>query len=279
MQTTNRSGSWVRGGVAALLAMGVLVGVGTAAEAAPQTLLVCAPGGPGSTADAKERLDAFFRAFEAKTGMPIQGEYHTTQAGCDAFAAASKPTLAIFPYSHYFARRAADKLLPVAQVIRKGQGQNRYFLVAKKGATLESLAGKKLMSSHLADAEFLSKAAFDSKVDLRAGFEGQEVSTAIKAIKALARDKADVILLDENEHTSLADLALSADFAIVAESEPLPGAPLVVVGGDEALAGTLRAALAGLCDADAKACNALEVEGLRAADPATYEPLARKLGK
>jgi ABC-type phosphate/phosphonate transport system substrate-binding protein len=258
---------------AALLAGVALSAAPLAAE--PLSLLICAPGGPGSTEDARSRLAGFFAGFKKLTGVEVTGEYHTSQEACDRYFAQSKPKLAVFTYRNFMERSTELSLLPVLQIVRKGQGQNRWYLVAKSGTTLDGLKGQAVMTPHLGDATFLSRVAFGGRIDVEKDFKTQGVASALKAIKALAKGEVAGILLNESEYNSLAGLPLAKDFAAVLTSEPQPAVPLVVVGGDTALADKLRQALPGLCQADANACGPLDLESVAAADASTYAPWFR----
>lgn len=257
---------------------GALLLASSAAEAKPLRMLICVPGGPGSTQDAAERMQKFFDAFKATTQLELTGEYHTSEAACEKFMAAGKPDLALFPYRTFFGQRAEWQLVPVAQFVREGQGDNRYYLLANKGASLDSLQGAKLMSPHLKESALLSKVGFEGKVDLDSGFEAKRGS-AIKAIKSLAKGKVSAIVLDEREYNSISATPFNGQFEVVLTSVPLPVAPLSVFGGDEKLAAKLRASLPGMCKSSPDACKPLEVIELKPAAPAEYDPLQQLLTK
>jgi hypothetical protein len=254
------------------LAAGVALFVGAAAPAHAEehAMLICIPGGPGSTAEAAERLPKLFARFGEVTGLQWRGEYHTVKASCDKYLEEQRPVLGLFDYATFLEQREARKLVPAVEVIRQGQGQNRYFLVAKKGQGLEALKGKGLWSAHLDAAAFISKVAFDGRIDIAKDFEGKRTASSLKAIKALAKGEADVILIDENEYASLGELPFAGDLEAIATSDPLPGVPLVVIGGDEALAKRLGDKLPALCQGAEEVCKSIELVAFRPLDANTY---------
>lgn len=256
-----------------VLALALAVGAApTPAHAEAHKMLVCFPGGPGSTADASERLAAFFTRLKAVSGLEVTGEYHNTREACERYLAAASPSIAMFPYAELVARQAALSLVPVAQVTRQGRGDNRYYVVAKKGATLDALKGKKLMTAVGGDLAVVDKAGFGAKLDLQGHFQVEQVATALKAIKGLVKGTVDAALLDANEYKSLQTLPNAAELEAVATSEPLPGAPVVVTGAGAPIAQKLREVLPKVCE-EAKACEAIEVEKIAPADAATFRPI------
>lgn len=239
------------------------------AHAEPHTMLVCFPGGPGSTNDASERLRAFFSRLQQVSGLEVTGEYHNTREACDRYIKEHSPTIAMFPYAELVARQEALNLVPVAQVTRQGRSDNRYYVVAKKGTSLDALKGKTLMTAVGADLPIIAKAGFGAKLDVQAHFQVQQVATSLKAIKALAKGQVDAVLLDANEYKSLQTLPTASEMEAVATSDPLPGAPVVVMGAGAAVAQKLRESLPKVCE-DPKACEAIEVERIDPADASSY---------
>lgn len=242
------------------------------ARAEGHKMLVCFPGGPGSTADATERLAAFFARLKAVSGLEVTGEYHNTREACERYLTSAAPSIAMFPYAELIDRQQSLGLVPVAQVTRQGRGDNRYFVVAKKGSTLDGLKGKTLMTAVGGDLAVVAKAGFGKKLDLQSHFQVQTVATALKAIKGLAKGTVDAALLDANEYKSLQGLPNASELEAIATSDPLPGAPVVVTAAGAPLAQTLREALPKVCQ-EPKACEAIEVERIAPADASTYQAI------
>ncbi|NUN15617.1 MAG: PhnD/SsuA/transferrin family substrate-binding protein [Myxococcales bacterium] len=242
-------------------------------------VLICVPGGAGSTADAKERLAAFFAKTKEITGLSMNGEYHTSQAACDRYFADNSPKVAVFTYPTFVNKKDTWKLEPVVELVRQGYENNQFVVVSRKGTTLDQLKGKKLASPHWDDAAFLSKVAFDSKIDFTTHFAGVKVASALKAIKELAKGQTDAILLDENEYRSMQELPNAGEFAAILTSDALPGAPMVVLGTNSALTETLRTKLPQLCQLSPEACTAIEVKTLKPATLSTYETVFSRASK
>lgn len=264
-----------------MLTVGILFAhqVPEATAQEPIPVLICVPGGAGSTADAKERLAAFFAKTKEISGLSMTGEYHTSQAACDRYFADNSPKVAVFTYPTFVSKKDAWKLEPVVELVRQGYENNQYVIVTRKNTSLDQLKGKKLSSPHWDDAAFLSKVAFDSKIDLPAFFSGIKVASALKAIKELAKGQTDAILLDENEYRSMQALPNGGEFEAILTSQALPGAPMVVLGGNSPLAETLRTKLPQLCQSAPDACTAIEVKLLKPANLATYETVFSRAAK
>ncbi|HEY4771189.1 MAG TPA: hypothetical protein VIH51_11210, partial [Myxococcales bacterium] len=57
---------------------------------AAATLVVCAPGSPGNTAEAQPAMDALARSLERAAHLPdgeVAAEYEETEAGCSRLLA------------------------------------------------------------------------------------------------------------------------------------------------------------------------------------------------
>jgi hypothetical protein len=139
----------------ALIAAGVasLSGAGSAwAARNPVTLVVCAPGYPGSTAEAQSAMDTLAAAVTAAADWQ-PGElkavyYETEQAGLVRLDQADA-ALALVPLPFWLKHRAALGLAPQLQAIQQGgEAAEVWSLVAPltAGARPADLAGYEILS-------------------------------------------------------------------------------------------------------------------------------------
>jgi hypothetical protein len=90
----------------------IFLAAATAAATAPTpvTLVICAPGYPGTTKEAQPSMDALAAAVSKAAGWPagrIAAEYHETEAGGVVRLKTKSPTLALVPLP-FFSRTSAS---------------------------------------------------------------------------------------------------------------------------------------------------------------------------
>ena len=273
-------------GVMAALLAGVLVLGSRPAVAAPDlAVMVCAPGGPGSTEEAVPRLEKFFDLVEKLAGWPadrVAARYLNTTDGCAAYLKEKKPQVAILSLGMFLADGTKLAAEPLLEVIPVGGGEQRYHVVVEKdpATDLKGLAGKTLAGDALDDVRFLSRVVFAGAVDAKMHFTLKTTRTALRGIKLVHGGKSDAVLLDSRSLAELKKLPFGGDMRTVFTSEPIPGWPLVALGDAKAgdrLAKADRAALLGafqkVCvEPDAKAlCDEMRIGTLREVKAATYE--------
>ena len=256
----------------------VLVGllcVSTTASAQAVYGLVCAPGGAGSTGEAQERIDSFFSALEPLVGFKVEGEYHNTMAGCQAYMKRQSPSFGIFSIPVYLDWKKQKKLVVIGEVVREGDGEGRFYVVGKKGATLESLRGQPMLSRHWDLASFISSVAFQGEFNLADHFQGKKVSSGLRAIKKVAQGKAGAALLDHKEYSSLGSLPLPVELEALLTSHPVPGAPLVLIGKGAKIEVPLKKGLGRLCVVNKAACESIQLKQIRLVKPTHYRKVEK----
>src|SRR5437867_3183751 len=126
--------------------------VAAMAAPSPVTLVICAPGYPGTTREAQPSMDVLAAAAAKAAGWPpdrFAAEYHETEAaGVDRLKAAAT-SIAMVPLPFYLVHARDLKLTPRAEAVEKdGQAAVSWTLVAKKGSvtSASSLAGYTVVS-------------------------------------------------------------------------------------------------------------------------------------
>src|SRR4051812_4011066 len=122
-----------RAGRAAIGALALAAVTGHAAPAPPaHTLIVCAPGSPGSTDEAQPRMDALAAAVSARAGTRIAARYEPSEDACVAQLASSALGLVSLPF--FLAHERELGLVPRLQAVARGRpGLERWALVGGRG--------------------------------------------------------------------------------------------------------------------------------------------------
>jgi hypothetical protein len=206
-----------------------------AAEPPPTTLVACAPGFPGTTAEAQPSMDAFAGALARAAGWPparLSATYLPTEKEGQARLAAPGATVALVPLPFLLQHRAALGLAPRLAVEQKGLGPaETWTLVAKKGRVRgpADLAGFTVISIAGYAPGFVRGVLGPSwrlPESVKVVESGQVLSALRKAVKG--EDLA--LLLDGAQGAALPGLPFFADLDLLARSAPLPAAVVATVG-------------------------------------------------
>ena len=258
--------------IAALLAAALR----PSAARADETVLLCFPGGPGTTEDAQPVVDRFLKRLAEQAGWKgATGAYYNDLAACRRQFGAAPPTVAMVPLDVYLEKRTSWKLSPVATLQNK-ETAARYYLVGRAGTTVAGLKGKKVSTALKASRRFLGRIAFGGKVNVEADFDLVATRSTPKTLKNILDGKAEAGIVTEQVYRTLASKPLTRDLVAIAVGPELPGA--IVSGVGKAPAG-LGDALRALCRKDAPLCAEMRITGFGAVDAAHLETLAKQLGQ
>jgi hypothetical protein len=189
-------------------------------------LVVCAPGYPGSTAEAQPAMDALARELSAAAHQPVTAIYEETAEG--GLRRLQQPDagllLATLPF---FLEHEADLHLTarLLAVPEGGQPLQHWTLVAGKDHPAQ-LGGYAVQSKVGDSARFVRAMA--------PGLPPDASITASPAVlsglrKAASGEKL-ALLLDGEESASLGTLPFAAQLATVSTSQPVPVAIVATVG-------------------------------------------------
>ena len=289
-----RKSSTVRLLLAALIATAAFTTGASRVEAAPRLkVLICHPGGPGSTEEAIPRLARFFRRVETLAGWAegsVTATYLNSADACDLYLKDEKPHLAILGLSAFLARGEEMHAQPLLEVVPTGAESERYHVVVESdpATDLAGLKGKVLAGELLSDPSFVTKVIFQGAFDAGSDVQPKRCRTPLRAIKLVHRGKVAAALLDEATFQSLKTLPFGDQLREVFVSEPIPGWPVVALGnakpGDRLAPGDRKALLAALpkvCEGpDAKEiCEPVRLGGFRPVTPTTYEATKKAFQK
>lgn len=242
-------------------------------------LVVCAPGYPGSTAEAQPAMDALAGAIAAAAGWPpgeLAATYFETEKAGLARLAEPDAALALVPLPFWLEHRGPLKLVPRLQAVQEGgEAAEPWSLVAARGAVTgpASLAGFELVSLAGHAPRFVRGPALGAwgrlPDDVKVVFSGAILSGLRRAT---AGEKV-ALLLDRAQAAALPSLPLAAQLEVVARSPPLPVSVLCTVG-ERLPAARLAALAAALPELAATPAGAAALAGVRLARFVPADPKA-----
>ncbi len=211
----------------------ILAAVALSAE--PVAFVVCAPGYPGTTAEAQPAMDAFAAALAEKAGWKpgsiVGGYYESEKAGA---ARLLKPDVAIAMLSlpFYLQEEAARKLHPQLVAVQAGgEPAETWSLVAKKGRVTapRSLEGWKVVSVAGYSPGFV-RGALTGFGQLPTSAEVVQSGQVLSWLRKAAAGEDVALLLDGAQGAALSTLPFAADLDVVARSAPVPSGVVATVG-------------------------------------------------
>jgi hypothetical protein len=219
---------------ARLVAIGTLVLTAGVADAAPakETIVVCAPGSPGTTADAQSAMDAFAAALSAKAGTPVAATYQDTE---DAGVAQMKTAHLGMVSLPFFLKHEQDlKLHAQLAAVRKDRpAAEEWVLVAKKGKVhgAASLDGFTITSPAAYAPAFVRGTVLGGFGALPATVKLQQSGAVLSALRKAAKGDNVAVLLDGPGAAQLGTLPFAKDLEVVARSPKLPAGLVVTIDG------------------------------------------------
>jgi len=266
-----------------LVSLVVPVTVGAAAVSLPP-IVVCYPGGPVNENDAKGAMDAMLRVVE-RVGQwqakSLTSLFTSKVDQCKQLLADRNPSFAIVSLGQYLEQRARHNLIPLVQPKIKGRSSERYRVVVQKGKfnSLADLKGRSLGGTVLQEPEFIGKIVFAGAYDPRSFFTLKPSTQAIRALRSLDKGELDAVMLNEQQFSGLASLALQNPLEAVFTSEEIP---LMGMAADSKSStaedrARLTKALEGMCtDVEGKKlCDLFGVEAFAAVKPVVFEPMVK----
>lgn len=210
--------------------------VAATAAPAPITLVICAPGYPGTTKEAQPSMDKLANAVSQAVGWPpgrLAAVYHETEDAGVARLKAEAASIAMVPLPFYLAHAAELKLTARAQAVEKdGTAATAWTLVAKKGrvTSAASLAGFSIVSIAAYAPDFIRNVALAPWGKLPTDVKFVATGQVLSALRKAAQGDDVALLLDASQAASLPTLPFAEELSIVATSPPLPGVVVCTVG-------------------------------------------------
>jgi hypothetical protein len=238
------------------------------------TLVVCAPGYPGSTAEAQPAMDALARTLAASARLPpasLAAVYEETAQGCLRRLAEKDAALLLSTLPFYLDHEQDLRLVPRLMAAPKdGEPLERWTLVTGKDHP-PSLAGYTVQSTAGYSPRFVRAAAPSLPADVKIVAS----SAVLSALRQAASGEKVAELLDGSQSAALAKLPFAASLAVVETSAPMPVAVIATVDKriDERRRKTLQAAFTAL-SGDPSAREALDGVRMSAFVPLDAKGLA-----
>jgi hypothetical protein len=200
------------------------------------TLVVCAPGYPGSTLEAGAVMAAFAQALAAAAGEPegaLAAEYHETEAGGLARLARPDASLLLAPLPFYLEQEARLHLTARAQAVEQGgEASDEFSLVAGRGRVKgpAGLDGWEIASTLGYAPRFVRGPVLGSWGELPATARIVSSGAVLSALRRAAAGERVVVLLDRSQAAGLASLPNAGDLEVLTRSPPLPAFVVATVG-------------------------------------------------
>ena len=207
-----------------------------AAAPAPITLVICAPGYPGTTKEAQPSMDELATAVSAAAGWQpsrLAAVYYETEEAGVARLKAKTPALALIPLPFYLAHQSELTLTARAQAVEKdGTPATTWTLVAKnrRVASAESLAGFTIVSLAAYAPDFIRNVVLVKWGRLPASVKFEATGQVLSALRKAANGDDVAVLLDASQAASLSTLPFAAELTVVTKSPPVPGFLVCGVG-------------------------------------------------
>ncbi len=259
----------------------VCPGLGLAAVG-PVTLVVCAPGYPGSTVEAQPAMNAFASAAARAAGWEtgeLEAVYYETEQG--ALGRLAKPAAAFLlaPLPFFLQHRAAYELEPHLEAVEQGgEAAEPWTLVASAGAVKRpaDLAGFELVSLAGYVPRFVRGPALGSWGELPPTVTITFSGAVLSSLRRAAAGERVALLLDHAQAAALPTLPFAAKLGVVTQSAPLPVLVLCVVGG-RVPSGRVKTLIAALRNLGTTPLGAETLAGIRLMGfvPADLAALAR----
>jgi len=242
-----------------------------AQKASPLALAIVNPGGPGAGAEGDKLAAELASNLAAAAGLDagqVTAAYFTRAAPTAGFLAKHKDAFVLGGLGFFLAQRRTAKLIPLARLVGKAGGDEVYSVVVRKDRyrNLDELRGKTLVGSVLADdPRFVDRFAFGGKLVASEHFRCEPSERPLSALRKLAADEVDAVLLNRSQREALGTMPLFAKLEVIHASGPVPtvGLMMVTTPRTRALRERIVQAVTRLCDTEkgAPVCRTYGITG------------------
>lgn len=201
-------------------------------RAAPDALqiVVCAPGSPGTTDEARPSVDAFATAVSAKARVPVTAVYDPSEDGGAKRLAQAGIGIVSLPF--FLKHEKALGLHARLIAVQKGRpALEKWALVAQKGRVKDAagLAGFTLMANTAFAPAFIRGVVLGSYGKLPADVKLVQSVAILSALRRAANGDPIAVVADGPQEASLASLPFAAKLDVVTRSPPVPAGLVVTI--------------------------------------------------
>lgn len=191
------------------------------------TLVVCAPGYPGSRTEAQPTMDALAQALSKESGIEVRAVYEETEAAGLSRLRAKDAALLLSPLPFWYVHRSGLKLVPhLAAVPQGGEPLERWALVGGRGSA-GSLEGHTVLSTAGYAPRFVHAIAPTLPKDAKI----EQTATVLSALRRAANGDRVVVLLDGTQARAVQKLPFASQLQTLQTSAPVPNALVSTVAG------------------------------------------------
>jgi hypothetical protein len=205
------------------------------AGGAATTLVVCAPGYPGNTQQAKPTMDAFAATFARAAGRrpgDLAAVYHESADGCSTRLSLNDAGLALVTLPYFLQERKSMALTPRLQVSIEPGGRETWTLVARRGQVRAAadLDGYEVLGSVGYSTPFVRGPVLGAWGALPLSARIEYAPTPLKALNRAAMGDKVAVVLDNGGIAALPSLPFASELEVVTHSASLPPSLLCTVG-------------------------------------------------
>ena len=201
----------------------------------PVCMVFCAPGAPGTTADAQPVLDRFAAGVGKAAGWDDGGlvaVYHESgPAGLERLKS-KDAAVAVVTLPFYLAHRKELRLEPMLTAVANWEGDGAWSLAAARGklAGPADLSGWTVTGLPAYHEGLVRGPVLSAWGDLPENVEVVFTSRTLSALRKASRGEKLAVLLDRAQVDALPSLPYGEALEVVHVSGPMPGSLLCAVG-------------------------------------------------
>jgi hypothetical protein len=255
-------------------------------SATPVALAIVNPGGPDVGAEGNKLASELASHLAASAGIEpaqIEAAYFNQIAPAVAYLKKHKDAFVLGGLGVFLSQRQAFKLVPLLRLAGKGGGDEEFSVVVRKGryASLQDLKGKTLLGSVLADdARFVDRFAFGGKLSASAWFKCTPSERPLSALRKLAGDDVDAVLLNRVQLDGLKAMPLFEKLQVIHGSGPVPtvGLMMAATKRTQALRDRIVQSVTKLCGTE-KGAPVCQTYGITGFEPVGEDALGEAIKK
>lgn len=192
--------------------------------------MVCSPGSPGTSDDARARMDAFAAAASTRGGGRIAAIYEPAEDACVERLGSAALGLVALPF--FLAHERELGLVPRLQVVAAGRpALEHWALVGPRGRISRpgALAGYTIVSSAAYAPAFIRGVVVGGFGAIPADVKLEQSTAVLSALRRAASGEPVAVVLDGTQLAQLGSLPFASRLQVIAQSPAMPAGLVVTV--------------------------------------------------